>query len=160
MALLVGALVAATLRGAHAADRAAARAARPWSPLTLAPCCTGPPSPAPTAAPLVPRPRVLARGSRGAAHQTPSSPKTLSTLGGKGPMEKRQRLMLLGIAAVIAVVAVVIALVAGGGDDDDGDDHHEPGCQTDTPRHGTPRHTTTTQTTPPAPPELERHRSA
>jgi hypothetical protein len=32
-------------------------------------------------------------------------------------MDKRQRVMLLGIAAVIAVAAVVIALVASGGDD-------------------------------------------
>src|SRR3954471_22470494 len=32
-------------------------------------------------------------------------------------MDRRQRMMLLGIAAVIAVAAVVIALVAGGGDD-------------------------------------------
>lgn len=34
-------------------------------------------------------------------------------------MDKRQRMMLLGIAAAIAVVAVVVALVAGGGDDED-----------------------------------------
>jgi hypothetical protein len=59
-ALAVGALVAAMLRGAQAADDAAAVAARPWSPLTLAfPAATT--SAVPAVAPRAPRPRILAR---------------------------------------------------------------------------------------------------
>jgi hypothetical protein len=59
-ALAVGALVAATLRGAQAADDAAAVAAQPWSPLTLV--LGGIESPAlAVAAPRAPRPRILAR---------------------------------------------------------------------------------------------------
>jgi hypothetical protein len=50
-------------------------------------------------------------------------------------MDKRQRLVMLGIAAVIAAVAVVIALTSGGGDD--GDDSTE----------STAAQTTTAQTT-------------
>jgi hypothetical protein len=65
-ALAVGALVALTLRGANAADRAAARAARPWSPLTAAPF-TPLAAALPAAAPLAPRPRVLARRMAGRA---------------------------------------------------------------------------------------------
>ena len=71
MALLIGALVAATLRGAQAADHAAARAARPWSPLTLEPAA--PRSLAVSAvAPLPPRPRVLALGLAGRGPPQPS----------------------------------------------------------------------------------------
>jgi hypothetical protein len=60
IALAVGGLIALALRGARAADRAAASAARPWSPLSA----TAVPSPVffrLAAAPLVPRRRVLAR---------------------------------------------------------------------------------------------------
>jgi hypothetical protein len=59
-ALAVGALVAAALRGAQAADHAAAVAARPWSPLQLA-FASPQASAVPVAAPLAPRPRILAR---------------------------------------------------------------------------------------------------
>jgi hypothetical protein len=59
-ALAVGALVAATLRGAQAADDAAAVAARPWSPATLVVAGTAPSAVA-VVAPLSPRPRILAR---------------------------------------------------------------------------------------------------
>jgi hypothetical protein len=59
-ALAVGALVAASLRGAQAADDVAAVAARPWSPLQLA--FDAPEASAVRiAAPLAPRPRILAR---------------------------------------------------------------------------------------------------
>src|SRR4051812_22722563 len=65
-ALAVGALVALMLRGSHAADRAAAVAARPWSP--LAPTPAAPLALAlPVAAPLAPRPGVLARRLAGRA---------------------------------------------------------------------------------------------
>jgi hypothetical protein len=66
IALAVGAVVTLMLRGVRAADRAAARVARPWSPLGIVP-----------AAPLAfrlpcapaggPRPRVLARRLAGRA---------------------------------------------------------------------------------------------
>ena len=59
MALLVGALVAATLRGAQAADEAAARATRPWSPSSIeavAPAAIALPAP-----PSAPRTRAIAR---------------------------------------------------------------------------------------------------
>ena len=59
-ALAVGALVAATLRGAQAADDAAAVAARPWSPLQLA-FAAPEASAVPATAPLAPRPRILGR---------------------------------------------------------------------------------------------------
>jgi hypothetical protein len=59
-------------------------------------------------------------------------------------MDRRQRVMLLGIAATIAVVAVVIALVAGGGDDD-GDK------STSSTTSSTTAAQTTTETTPPEP---------
>jgi hypothetical protein len=59
-ALAVGALVALTLRAAHAADDAAAVAAHPWSPLRLA-VATPEPSALAVAAPVAPRPRILAR---------------------------------------------------------------------------------------------------
>jgi len=59
-ALAVGALVAATLRGAQAADDAAAEAARPWSPLTLG-FAAPEASAVRVASPLAPRPRILAR---------------------------------------------------------------------------------------------------
>jgi len=66
VALAMGGLVALLLRGAGAADRAAATAARPWSPLTLTP--SAPPDlTLPAAAPLAPRPRVLARRLAGRA---------------------------------------------------------------------------------------------
>jgi len=66
LALLIGAIVAAALRGAHAADRAAAAAARPWTPLTRA--LVAPDSFAlPAAAPPAPRPRVIARRLAGRA---------------------------------------------------------------------------------------------
>jgi hypothetical protein len=59
-ALAVGALVAGALRGVRAADNAAAEAARPWSPLQLA-FATPEASAVRVAAPLAPRPRILAR---------------------------------------------------------------------------------------------------
>jgi hypothetical protein len=59
-ALAVGALLAAMLRGAQAADDAAAAAARPWSPLQLA-FAAPEASAVRVAAPLAPRPRILAR---------------------------------------------------------------------------------------------------
>ena len=65
-------------------------------------------------------------------------------------MERRQRMMLLGIAAVIAVAAVVIALVAGGGDDDNGDDS-TTAAQTTTATSTGGDTSTTTQTAPPEP---------
>ena len=59
-AMAVGGLVALALRGARAADRAAAAAARPWSPFTFAP--EVPLATTVTvAAPFAPRPQVLAR---------------------------------------------------------------------------------------------------
>jgi hypothetical protein len=60
IALAVGAAVSLLLRGARAADRAAATAARPWSPLRLS-ALAPPVFLRPAAAPLAPRPRVLAR---------------------------------------------------------------------------------------------------
>ena len=66
IALAVGGLVALGMRGARAADLAAAEAARPWSPATVtafaAPvfACSAP-------APPAPRPRVLARRLAGRA---------------------------------------------------------------------------------------------
>jgi hypothetical protein len=60
IALAVGGLVALGLRGARAADRAAAAAARPWSPLT-ARAVAPPVFFRLAAAPVAPRPRVLAR---------------------------------------------------------------------------------------------------
>ena len=65
-------------------------------------------------------------------------------------MDRRQRLMLLGIAAAIAVAAVVIALVAGGGDDGDDSTTGTTAAQTETTTGSTPD-TTTTETTPPEP---------
>jgi hypothetical protein len=66
VALAVGALVALLLRGARAADRVAAAAARPWSPLAVLP--VAPPSfPLPGAPASDPRPRVLARRLAGRA---------------------------------------------------------------------------------------------
>jgi hypothetical protein len=60
IACAVGSAVSLLLRGARAADRAAATAARPWSPSRV-----GAPAPPaflrPATAPLAPRPRVMAR---------------------------------------------------------------------------------------------------
>jgi len=58
-ALLVGGLVALMLRGAQAADRAAAVAAKPWSPLQLA--FAAPAAIVRIADPAMPRPRILGR---------------------------------------------------------------------------------------------------
>ena len=64
-------------------------------------------------------------------------------------MDRRQRMMLLGIAAAIAVVAVAVALVAGGGDDSkDKSTSETTAAQTVT---GTGDTSTTTKTTPPEP---------
>jgi hypothetical protein len=68
-------------------------------------------------------------------------------------MDRRQRVMLLGIAAAIAVAAVVIALVAGGGDDDgDNSTSSTTAAQSETtPAGADSTQQTTTVTTPPAP---------
>lgn len=70
-------------------------------------------------------------------------------------MERRQRMMLLGIAALIAVAAVAIALVAGGGDDDgDKSTSSTTAAQTatgDSSAQGTSSAETTTETSPPEP---------
>jgi len=66
LALAVGGAIALMLRGARAADRAAAVAARPWSPLTAA-WTAALDFARPAAAPLAPRPRVLARRLAGRA---------------------------------------------------------------------------------------------
>lgn len=71
IAVLVGGLIALALRGAHAADRAAVDAARPWSPpvdVTFTPRAFL----RPVAAPVAPRPRVLARRLAGRAPPQPS----------------------------------------------------------------------------------------
>lgn len=77
-------------------------------------------------------------------------------------MDKRQRLVMLGIAAVIAAIAVVIALTSGGGDD--GDDSTESTAAQTTTAQTTEQDTTAaddtataepTETTPPEPAEPE-----
>lgn len=77
-------------------------------------------------------------------------------------MDKRQRLVMLGIAAVIAAVAVVIALTSGGGDDSD-DGGGSTAAQTttaqtteqDTTAADDTATTEQTETTPPEPAEPE-----
>jgi hypothetical protein len=65
VALAIGAMVALMLRGAHAADQAVAAAARPWSPLRIAPAA--PVAIAVPAAPLGAPRRPLARRLAGRA---------------------------------------------------------------------------------------------
>ena len=69
-------------------------------------------------------------------------------------MDRRQRVMLLGIAAAIAVAAVVIALVASGGDDDGDKSTSSSAAQTETTTAdsgGLGTSSTEVETTPPEP---------